>query len=101
MPDESTEIAPEVKKEVGTVISKLKEAGWKVTASLHDPKLFGNWYVDLYRAGISMRIVKDRSPYMVSGPQQEVKAAGLWRAFDNLEEFVGAFLHWEWAVSPQ
>jgi len=57
--------------------------------------MFGNWQVKLHRAGNLLELVKDRSQYMVGGPPTEaIKAAGLWRAFDDLEEFRSALVKW-------
>jgi hypothetical protein len=84
-----------VETEAGALISDLREAGWTVSGFRYDANYFGNWYVDLFRAGLTIRLVKDRSQYMIDGPpSEEIKAAGLWRAFDDLEEFRRAIIKW-------
>jgi hypothetical protein len=95
MPEESVMIAAEINREVGTLISRLATAGWMVAGCRYDVKIFGDWYIDLRRADIEIRLVKDRSQYMVHKLRiEEAKTAGLWKAFDNLEEFKNAVLRW-------
>ena len=78
----------EVLSEAGEVISELHSAGWTVSTSRYDASLFGNWYIDLCRAGRTIRLSKDRSQFLIDGPPVlEMRAAGLWRAFDDLQEF--------------
>ena len=89
----------EIEREAGALISDLQAVGWTVSTSLYSPKSFGNWYVDLHRSGVAIRLVKDRSQYMVHGPRkEELEAAGLWWAFDSLSEFRQTVL--KWAVNP-
>ena len=58
-----------------------------------------DWYVDLARNGRTIRSAKDRSQYMIAGPStQDIKDAGLWRAFDDLEEFRRTVSRW--AMQP-
>jgi hypothetical protein len=95
----SGNIPVEVETEAGELIAELHSAGWTVSTSRYDGKSFGNWYVDLRRADLTLRLVKDRSQYMVDGPPtNEIKAAGLYRAFDDLEEFRHAIV--KWATDP-
>jgi hypothetical protein len=78
----------EVEIEIGVVIAVLNNAGWQNTSSRYDAKIFGNWCIDFCRGGQTIRLVKDRSQYMIFGSQEEeIKAAGLFRAFDDLHEF--------------
>jgi hypothetical protein len=85
----------EVAREVGALISQLQAAGWTVSFARYDPRAFGNWYVDLCHADDNIRLMKDRSQYMFEGPTiKELQAAGLWRAFDDLDEFCRAVIHW-------
>jgi len=85
----------EVEIEVGALISQLREAGWVVSISRYDAKAFGNWYVELHRADRMIRLAKDRSQYEIGGSHmEEIKAAGLWRVFDDLEEFWRAVSKW-------
>ena len=85
----------EIESEVGALISDLREAGWTVSASRYDARVFGNWYVDLCRKDQTIRLMKDRSEYMIGGPPtDEIKAAGLWRSFVNLYEFRQAIVRW-------
>ena len=38
--------------------------------------------------------MKDRSQYVIDGSIEEIKAAGLWQAFNNFEEFRRAINRW-------
>ena len=77
----------ELEAQAVAMISSLREAGWTVSACFYDADHFGNWYTDLCHAGLTIRLAKDRSQYFISGPTEEIKAAGLWRTFDSLDEF--------------
>jgi len=95
MPDSDKSLPSEIKMEVGKLISRLSTAGWVVSDCRYDPKAFGNWYVDLSRDRLTIRLTKDRSQYFVDRlPAEELKDAGLWRAFDNVEEFQNAIIQW-------
>jgi hypothetical protein len=92
---EGADLPVEVESEVGALIADLREAGWTVSASRYDARVFGNWYVDLRRKNQTIRLMKDRSQYTIGGPPiEEIKAAGLRRSFDNLYEFQQAIVRW-------
>lgn len=97
MQENELKLPIEIKTEAGDLIAKLEAAGWLAQAALYDPRSFGNWYVDLERAGRKIRLLKDRSQYMLQGPDREIKAAGLWKAFNGIDEFSLAVI--EWATS--
>jgi hypothetical protein len=89
----------EIEQEAGALISNLQAAGWTVSDAFYDRQAFGNWYVNLHRAGVPIQLVKDRSQYMVHGPsKEEQEAAGLWIAFNSFEEFRQAVV--KWAAKP-
>ena len=95
MPESGFKLPVEVEKEAGPLLAELRAGGWQVSASEYDASAFGNWLVDMQRDGVVMRLVKDRSQYMVTGPPEEVlKAAGLWRAFDSLNELQTTVARW-------
>ena len=93
MPTEPA-LAPEVQAEAGATIADLRAAGWSITASRYSPQTFGNWFIDLERGGRAIRLVKDRSQFMVDGPTEELRAVGLFRAFDNVTSFRQAVVGW-------
>ena len=95
MPEGGFKLPVEVEKEAGPLLAELRAGGWQVYASESDASAFGNWLVDLQRDGVVMRLLKDRSRYMDDGLPTEVpKAAGLWRAFDSLNELQMAVTRW-------
>ena len=99
MPTEAF-VPPEVQSEAGALLADLRAAGWNAMASRFDEQIFGNWFVDLERDGRAIRLVKDRSQFMVDGPIDELKAAGLFKAFDSLNSFREAVVAWaapQWA----
>jgi NDP-sugar pyrophosphorylase family protein len=88
-------IPREIAAEAGELISELRSWGWTVGEYQLDARIFGNWFLDLRRSGHTLRLVKDRSQFMLSGPlTQELRNAGLWQAFDSFEEFRGAITRW-------
>lgn len=90
------EIIPrEIVAEAGELISELRSGGWTVGEYQFDATVFGNWFLDLRRKGYTLRLVKDRSQFMLGGPPtQELRNAGLWQTFDSFEEFRGAIRRW-------
>jgi hypothetical protein len=95
MPESGFKLPVEVEKEAGLLLAELCAEGWQVFASEYDASAFGNWFVDLQRDGVVMRLVKDRSQYMVTGlPKKALKVAGLWRVFDSLNELQTTLARW-------
>ena len=95
MSNDQQPLTVEVETEVGALISQLHQTGWIVSASRYDAKAFGNWYVELRRTNRLIRLSKDRSQYQIDGSNiEEIKNAGLWRAFDDLEDFRRAVGNW-------
>jgi hypothetical protein len=95
MPESGFRLPVEVEKEAAPILAELRAGGWQVSASEYDASAFGNWFVDLQRDGVVMRLLKDRSQYMVTGLSKEVlKAAGLWQAFDTLNELQTTLTRW-------
>jgi hypothetical protein len=64
-----------------------------VTASQYSEQCFGDWVVEL-TGRKSFRLVRDRSQYMVGGDRASLEPAGLWRAFDDRDEFVRLVVRW-------
>jgi hypothetical protein len=95
MPEGGFKLPVEVEEEAGPLLAELRAGGWQVSASEYNASAFGNWLVDLQRDGVVMRLLKDRSQYMVTGlPREVLKAAGLWRAFDSLNELQTTLARW-------
>ena|SRR5277367_4431336 len=95
MPESDFKLPVEVEKEAGPLLAELRAGGWQVSASEYDASAFGNWLIDLQRDGVVMRLLKDRSQYMVDSlPTEVLKAAGLWRTFDSLNELQMAVTRW-------
>jgi hypothetical protein len=88
MGDEGPVVSDQIRSEVGSLLDGLEAFGWTVSSSRYDPNVMGNWFVDMSRSGVILRLIKDRGQYLVDGPRQEELAAeGLWRAFDSFDEF--------------
>ena len=88
----NTVIAEEVRQDIAGLIDALSNAGYAAEGT-YDAKDFGNWYVDV--AGPrQFRLIKDRRQYLIDGPEDSLRAAGLWRAFNSREEFQTAVLRW-------
>jgi hypothetical protein len=90
----SRSVPTEIQTDIRELISRFEALGWTVIDSRYEENLFGNWYVDL-EGRFPVRLVKDRSQYIVSEvPPEILKAAGLWKAFDDLAEFQAAVIRW-------
>jgi hypothetical protein len=95
MPDGVKELPVEIRDEMEALISMLLGRGWSLVSIFYDAKCFGNWHIDLRNGGSTLRLVKDRSQYMIDGSElDELKAAGLFQAFDGLKEFRTAIINW-------
>ena len=88
-------VAEQIQEDAGPLISKLLASGWTLVESRYSPESFGNWYVDLRNRTTQFRIAKDRSQYVVNGPSiDELKSAGLWKAFDSWDELCPLLERW-------
>jgi hypothetical protein len=95
MPSDHDEPPIEIPRDADSLISTLRASGWILVEAHYDAKTMGNWYVDLSRGGLSLRLVKDRSQFFVTGPPvTELKVAGLGSAFDGFAEFQQAVVNW-------
>ena len=83
----TSDLDERIREEIGEELRPLLEAGFTVTSSMYSEAAFGNFFVDLRRGEEELRIVRDRSEYMVRGDETGLKRAGLWRAFDSKAEF--------------
>lgn len=92
--EQNARLPVEVEVEAGRFISELCSAGWIISATSFDAKSFGNWFVDLQRDGIEILLVKDHSQYFICGPTEELKLAGLWKPFQELEELRRLVVKW-------
>ncbi len=89
------QLEKEIDSDIGHLIERLVELGYEPTGSLYDAKSFGNYYVDLSSGKTRLRIVRDRSQYYVEGSSTEqLRRAGMFRAFDDRSAFERALLDW-------
>jgi hypothetical protein len=87
-------LCQEIESDLQGVLVDLKDRHFVPRNSIYDPQAFGNYYVDFIGPNKSFRIVKDRSQYMLEGDRHDLEPFGLWRAFDNREEFAKALFSW-------
>jgi hypothetical protein len=87
MGDEGLVVSDRIRSEVGLLLDELRAFGWTVSASRYDRDVMGNWFVDISRREVRLRLIKDRGQYSVDGPRQELAAEGLWRVYDAFDEF--------------
>jgi hypothetical protein len=91
----------EIADEVGEVISNLCSLEWKLLNAFYDKKIFGNWYVDLHRADMTIRLVKDRSQYQLTGlSREDLETAGLYGVFEDLVRFRFTVTKWAENLGP-
>ena len=89
----ATMVPPQIRREIGRLLDALGAAGYRVGKSVFDADCFGDWYVDL-RGPRRFRLTKDRGQYMIGGPEDELRDQGLFRAFDDRDEFERSVLLW-------
>lgn len=94
MPHSPNKLPAPVRADLGQLIEGLESAGYTPIRSVYAPDQFGNYCVDFTGPGGSLRVVRDRSQYTVSGRRELLESAGLWRAFDDREEFASALITW-------
>lgn len=84
-----------VEAEIGDLLENLFEAGWKPVRSTYLHSSFGNWLVELQRKSDIVILTKDKGQYLIDGPLEQIKQAGLWHAFPDLKTYkrdIQAFL---------
>jgi hypothetical protein len=88
-------IPKQITRDIGDLLSRLAELGYMPTRAQYDAQSFGNYFVDLGSEQGWLRIVRDRNQYFVDVTSKEqLKNAGLFRAFDDRKEFERALLSW-------
>jgi len=91
MDDDSLRV---VEAEIGPELKRLAAHGFAIEDCRYDERCFGDFYVDLCRGDRLLRIIRDRSQYIVEGDRESKEKAGLWRAFDSKHEFFAALFAW-------
>lgn len=95
MPEHPNQLPTEIQAQLRRLIPVFSKLGWELTEARYTPQIFGNWYIKLAKRDLSFTMIKDRSQFMVDGVDiEKLKAAGLWRAFDDLNEFEDAIIAW-------
>jgi hypothetical protein len=88
-------IPNEVEEDIGELIRTIHSLGAEVTDARYDAQSFGNYEVSFHTPKVAFRITRDRSQYMIHGPERrQLEQAGLWRAFDRRIEFEETLLEW-------
>ena len=85
-------ISDSIQADIGALIAELEALGLEVTASQYDAQAFGNYYIDLSGTAGPIRITRDRGQYLIDADERQLRQRGLFRAFDDLEEFRVAVL---------
>jgi hypothetical protein len=88
------ELAEPVAADLAELLPRLAERGFHPSHWEYTPEAFGNYLIDFKAPTRSFRVIRDRSQYILGGDQEELAAAGLWRAFDDKAEFANALLSW-------
>jgi hypothetical protein len=76
-----------IQSDIGKILSDLQALGMRITDSHFDAPNFGNYFVDLDGTAGRIRITRDRSQYILDGSDERIRALGLFRAFDSVDEF--------------
>ena len=89
------QIPREIAADIGRLLRKLAEFGYRPTGSLYSAESAGNYYVDLAAGETWLRIVRDRGQYLIdTASKDHLKDAGLFRAFDDRVALEDALLAW-------
>jgi hypothetical protein len=80
--------------DLAELLPQLAAHGFHPGRCEYAPDVFGNYLVDFSAPTKSFRLIRDRSQYMLEGDQEELRDAGLFRAFDDKKEFQSALLSW-------
>lgn len=84
----------EIVQDLHILLDPLRSLGFIPTDGQYDSDVFGNYYASFLGPKGRLRIIRDRSQYMVEGDPALLERAGLWRAFDDREEFAARLLFW-------
>jgi len=87
------QLPPEIDDDLKEVAFRLEALGFSATQSTFSAS-FGDYFVDLVGRGRQLRIVRDRSQYFVDADRDDLERAGLWRTFEDRDEFLTRLLTW-------
>ncbi len=90
----NVELPASVGEALGGLLSSLAIEGFSPIALDYTPMAFGNFMVTLGNGKRTITLVRDRSQFMVRGERAAHEPAGLWRAFDNIQELEPLLLAW-------
>jgi len=88
---------PKIKREAGQLIALLAAGGWQVHSSQYSSKFFGNWLILLRQGEDEIRLIKDRSFYMLdaSGSQlQTSPSLAPGSSYSSFPAFQDAICRW-------
>jgi hypothetical protein len=79
-----------IAEDIGPLLGQLLSIGFNVVQSEYWASDFGNYYVDLQRDPVTLRVTRDRNQYLIDAPVERLKALGLFQVFNSREEFAEA-----------
>lgn len=56
-----SELPLEIRQESEALLNELAALGWEITAAMYEATFYGDWFVDLHRAGKSIRLIKENA----------------------------------------
>ena len=77
-------------RDIEEFVKVLSHAGFSLVRYSEEPRAFDNLYADFSNGQTTFRVVRDRSQWMVDGEKQLLERYGLWKAFDDQQEFESA-----------
>ena len=84
-----------IEASLGPLVRELAADGWSVTRAEYGADSFGDIVVELQKESRWLVLTRDRSQFMIDGPDHAaLRAAGLFRAFDSVNDFKDAVLAW-------
>ena len=85
-------VAAEIVEDIGGLLLRLGESGFRPIDSLYERQAFGNYFVDV-DGPFRFRIVRDRLEYSIE-PVELIRGSTLDRVFTDKQEFANAVLSW-------
>lgn len=76
------------------LVRSLQALGFQLRSYSQSPKAFGNFDATFSNGRIRFRFVRDRSQLSVKGDRDELEPFGLWRSFEDPDEFEEKLLAW-------
>ena len=80
--------------EISDLINDLEKCGYDLINYSDKPKAFDNFVVYFSNDKETLKIIRERSQFILAGNKEDLVLNGLWKAFDSMAEFRKALIAW-------